>query len=406
MRRFCAAAALLLVLTGTARVFAAEIRGRVVGVRGEPLARVRVSILETRRETITGDDGRFAIEGIPAGEYTLQADAVGYWLIDAGFTLAAGEQVKEFEIALTPDNLTRTDTVKVTGDIFQGSDSPAIAETNLTAQEIRETSTVLADDPFRSIQALPGVSAAGNDDFLAQFSVMGAAYENVGIYIDGVLVPSPFHGAQISEGEGATLSIFTTETLASIQLYPAAYPEKYGDDVGAALELETRDGSRIAPVYRISAGLADSEANGEGPLGRRKQGSWLASARKSYLGYLFRSRLNDASDDVSFYDANLKLDYDLTPKQRVNFYGVGGPTLYRLVHPTTPPGVDDIAEWKDDFALGRIGWQWTVDPRLLVEAHGAYFQQPTDETNSSGGLAGRRALCGVGGSGERGLGLA
>jgi hypothetical protein len=40
----------------------------------------------------------------------------------------------------------------VKGDIFQGPDSPAVLETNLTSSEIRETSTVLADDPFRAIQ--------------------------------------------------------------------------------------------------------------------------------------------------------------------------------------------------------------------------------------------------------------
>lgn len=369
-------------------LFAAEIRGNVAGIRGEPLARVQVSILETQgraeRQTITGDDGKFAIEDLAAGDYTLQANAVGYWLIDVRFSLAAGEPMKEFAITLTPDNLPRTDTVQVKGDLFQGTDSPAILKENLTAEEVRETSTVLADDPFRSIQSLPGVSAAGNNDFLAQFSVMGAQYQNVGIYIDGILVPSPFHGAEIEEGEGATLSILTSETLQDVQLYPAAYPEKYGDDAGAALALETRDGSRTAPVYRISAGLADSEGDGEGPLGRWKRGSWLASARKSYLGWLFRDRLNDASDDVSFYDADLKLDYDITARQRVDFYGVGGPTSYSLVHPSTPPGANDIDRWTDEFMMGRAGWRWTVDPHLLVEAHGAHFEQPTRESNVDG----------------------
>jgi hypothetical protein len=354
-------------------LFAAEIRGNVVGVRGEPLARVQVSILETQRQTITGDDGRFAIAGLAPGGYTLQANAVGYRLFNVKFSLLAGEEAKDFEITLTPDNLTRTDTVEVTGDLFQRSDSPAIVETNLTAEEIRQTSTLLADDPYRSIQTLPGISAAGNNDFFAQFSVMGAQYEIVGIYIDGILVPSPFHGAAITEG--ATLSIFNSETLGDIELLPAAYPEKYGDDVGAAIELETRDGSRTAPVYRISAGLADSEADGEGPLGRNKRGSWLASARKSYLGYLFRSRLNDTSDDVSFYDADLKLNYDVAPNQRVDFYGVGGPTSYQLVHPSTAPRPNDFGRAADDFTMGRIGWRWAVDPRLLVEAHGAYLQE-------------------------------
>jgi len=369
-------------------LFAAEIRGRVMGARGEDLARVQISILENQGKTITsavtGEDGRFVIAGLAAGDYALQANAVGYWLVNVKFSLAAGEAAKEFEITLTPDDSKRTDTVEVKGDLFQGSDSPAILKENLTSEEVRETSTVLADDPFRSIQTLPGVSAAGNDDFLAQFSVMGAQYQNVGIYIDGVLVPSPFHGIEITESEGGTLSIFTSETLEDIQLLPAAYPEKYGDDVGAALELETRDGSRTASVYRIAAGLADSEADGEGSLGRRKQGSWLASARKSYLGWLFRTRLNDTSDEVSFYDADLKLDYDITPKQRVDFYGVGGPTSYRLVHPSTPPGVNEIDGVTEDFAMGRVGWRWAVDPRLLVEAHGAYFQQPYSESNVEG----------------------
>lgn len=292
--------------------------------------------------------------------------------------------MKDFEITLTPDNSTHSDTVQVKGDLFQGSDSPAVLQTNLTPEEVRQTSTVLADDPFRSIQTLPGVSAAGNDDFLAQFSVMGAQYQNVAIYIDGILVPSPFHGVEITEGEGATLSIFTTDSLQDITLLPAAYPEKYGDDVGAALELETRDGSRTAPVFRISGGLADSEADGEGPLGRRKQGSWLASARRSYLGWLFLNRLNATSDDVSFYDADLKLDYDIGPNQRVDFYGVGGPTSYQLVHPSTPLGPNDFDRLTDEFMMGRIGWRWVVDPSLLVEAHGAHFQQPTSESNVNG----------------------
>lgn len=373
----------LLLLAAGPSLFAAEIRGRVVGARGEPLARVQISLLATQRQAITSDDGRFAIAGLAPGNYVLQANAVGYWLINVQFSLASGEIAKDFAITLAPDNSTPTSTVTVQGDLFQGTDSPAILKANLTPEEVRETSTVLADDPFRSIQALPGVSAAGNDDFLAQFSVMGAQYQTIGIYIDGIYVPAPFHGVQITETEGATLSIFTTDTLQDITLLPAAYPEKYGDDVGAALTLQTRDGSRSAPVYRLSAGLADSEADGEGPLGHAKRASWLASARKSYLGWLFLSRLNDTSDDGEFSDADLKLDDNLTPAQRLDFYAVGGPTTYQLVHPSSPPGPDDIDRVTDNFLLGRAGWSWIVDPRLFVEAHAAELQQPGRESNVS-----------------------
>ena len=65
-------------------------------------------ILETQRQTITGDDGGFVIAGIAPGDYTLQANAVGYWLINVKFSLAAGEETKGFEIT-DAGQLTRTD---------------------------------------------------------------------------------------------------------------------------------------------------------------------------------------------------------------------------------------------------------------------------------------------------------
>lgn len=370
---------LALILLGVAPLMhAAEINGRILSaVTGQPLGRVQVTL--TRSSIITADDGQFTFPVAAPGEYLLRVTAVGYRLITVPVTLAADEPVQELEITLVPDNLRRDERVEVKGDRFQGGDSPATLEMNLTGPELRETSTVLANDPFRSIQSLPGVSAAGNNDFFAQFSVLGAPYSATGIYVDGVLVSSPFHGTDITQG--ATLSLFTSDTLEGIKLLPAAYPEQYGDTVGAALDLETRDGSRTPPSFRFAAGLADTELLGEGQLGRARRGSWLASGRKSYLGYLFRNRLSDTSDDVSFYDSDLKLVYDLRPGQTVSLYGIGGSTLYQLVHPTAPPGPEDIEREEDHFILGRAGWRWTATPSLLLQARAAWQQQPHTESN-------------------------
>ena len=253
---------------------AAEIRGKVVSAAGgEPLARVQVAVLDAEGAAaaagVTTNDGSFVVPGVASGHYTLRLNAVGYRLITVEFSLAADEAAKEFDITLAPDNFRRTERVEVKGDIFQGPDSPAINEINMNSSEIRETSTVVADDPFRAIQTLPGVSAAGGNDFFAQFSVMGASYANTSIYVDGILVPSPFHGTNVSEG--ATLSIFTSETLEDIKLLPAAYPEKYGDSVGAALDLQTRDGSRTSPLFRASLALLTRSCSGRGRSERKEK---------------------------------------------------------------------------------------------------------------------------------------
>src|SRR5690349_23955544 len=57
---------------------------------------------------------------------------------------------KEFSISLAPETLRRTEVVDVKGDIFHG-DNPAVpSQLTLTPQELKESATVLANDPFRS----------------------------------------------------------------------------------------------------------------------------------------------------------------------------------------------------------------------------------------------------------------
>jgi hypothetical protein len=348
--------------------------------RGEPLARVQVAVLvEAQREVvaaaITTKDGSFVIQGLAPGHYMLRLNAVGYRLITVKFSLAVDEAAKEFDVTLVPDNFRRTERVEVKGDIFQGPDSPAVTELNLTSSEIRETSTVLADDPFRAIQTLPGVSASGNNDFFAQFSVMGTPFDDVSTYIDGILVPQPFHG-EPGFNQGATLSLLTSETVEDVKLLPVAYPQKYGDAVGAALDIQTRDGSRTPPVFRLSIGMADTEVLAEGQLGHSRRGSWLASGRKSYLGYLLRNRLNETFTDVSFYDGDVKLIYDLRPNQTVSFYGLGGHTVADLVHPPQALQPGEFKRGINDLTLLRGGWRWTVNPRLLLDTHSAYLRAP------------------------------
>ena len=130
---------------------------------------------------------------------------------------------------------------------------------------------MFADDPFRAVQTLPGVSAEGNNEFFAEFSVMGEPFSSVSIYVDDVLVPSPFH--EIGNfASGASLGASTSEVVEEMELLSsAAYPEQFGDAAGAALDIHTREGSRGSPLVRISAGIAASEVLGEG--------GWAARAR-------------------------------------------------------------------------------------------------------------------------------
>src|SRR5579862_2682427 len=365
---------------------AAELRGKVTNaVGGEPLGQINVSVLERKLGTTTAADGTFLIANLPPGQYTLRVNAVGFRLLTESFTIVTSEDVHEVNVVMVPDNFRRTDVVDVKADVFQAGDSPAVVEENLSSSEIREASTVLADDPFRAVQALPGVSASGNNELLADFTVMGAPFSEVGIYVDDVLIPSPFHnGSNVTNG--ASLSLLTSEIVDQIRLLPVAYPEKFGDQVGAALDIHTRDGSTTGPLFRVSVGLGDSDIVGEGRLGAAKRGSWLGAFRRSYLGYLTRNLIRSDFADITFYDGSLKLTYDLTPRHTVTFFGLGGNTL---VNDPSVTDNTDIRRATSDFIFLRTGWRWSVSPHLLVDNRLAYIRQPTLETNPGGELLSR-----------------
>jgi hypothetical protein len=370
----------VLVLLCATTAWAAEIKGKVTNaVGGEALARVDVAVLENGPSTVTSNTGEFDIANLAPGSYTLRLNAVGYRLLTIPFTLALATDVKEFSITMVPDNFHHTDKVEVHGDVFQAADSPATVETNLTASEIRETSTVFADDPFRAVQTLPGVSAEGNNEFFAAFSVMGAPFTNVSVYVDDVLVQNPFH--EIGNfSEGASLGVLTSEVVEEMKLLPAAYPEKFGDATGAALDVHTREGSRRAPLFRVSAGIAASEILGEGGLGGARKGSWLVSARKSYINYLVKNRVQNAAD-VSFEDADLKLNYDLTPRQNVSLFATDGHTNMAMNDPASLNSFE-YASGNSDLTFVRAGWRWTISPALLIDARGAYYREPDQLFNN------------------------
>lgn len=361
---------------------AADLRGKVVGVTGaEPLRQVEVTVLELKRSVVTGDDGTFTIISVPPGTYTLRISAVGFRLVTTAFQVVNQNDNKEFSVALAPDNFRRVDQIEVKGDIFQ-VENPAIpGQMVLNASELKEASTVLANDPFRAIQAMPGVSASQNNDFLAEFSLLGAPFASIGIYFDDVLVRNPFHTLP-GILDGASVSALSSESVKEINLMPVAYPVEFGDGTGGAVQLSTREGSRSKPLFTVSAGSAETEATVEGELGREKKGSWLLDGRKSYAGYLVNGYGVKPTSDIELEDGSVKLDYDLTSRHNLNLYGLSGHTDVAKIGGLTGP--NSTGKGSNQIDLARAGWNFAVSPRLLLETHGAYLDQSFDERNTAG----------------------
>jgi hypothetical protein len=355
---------------------AADVTGRVVDARGgEGLARVRVQLAGAATETTTDEAGRFRFESVPQGAYILHVETVGYRLLKRDLEISGDDIL--LKVVLSPDTFRRTDSVDVKAGVFEPVAAASPSEQTLSSTEVKNLGTVLMDDPVRAVHSMPGV--VSSDDFYAQFSVRGAPYQKVGFYLDDVLLHAPFHTVQ-GITDGGSVSILNTDMLETLALLPAAFPSRYADRSGAALDVRTRDGSRTQASLRGSVNMTGATALGEGPIGKRA--SWLASVRRSYLQSLVDRLSDDPSLAIGFFDYHGKLTIDLTARQSLSLHIVDGTTDIDRTERRALYGVNSLVEADYHASTAKLGWRWSHSEKLLVSATAAWLRERYDNVKS------------------------
>ncbi|HBY62195.1 MAG TPA: hypothetical protein DEH78_20435, partial [Solibacterales bacterium] len=345
-----------------------EIRGIVRdALTREPLSRVALTCGAARAETSAG--GRFSVTCTTP---PLTAATVGY----RAFTVTEFPKEAELEIELFPAALRRQESVTVSAGPL-GAETPGSA--TLQGVELENLASVLADDPLRAAQALPGVVA--NDDFSAALSLRGAGFDRVGLYYDGILVRQPFHSVQ-GESTSGSLTIFNSDLLEALQLYPSAPPLRLPDRTAGALDLQPRDGDRRKLSTRFTASASNAAALVEGPL---PKGSWLAAVRQSYLQYIIeRTAPDNASLAFGFTDGQARLRRDLTARHSavVNLTaGQSGGDRSRLARTA---GANTLIESDYRFTLASLSLrsQWNESVTSTITA--AHLRERAENRNREG----------------------
>jgi hypothetical protein len=364
----------------------AEVRGSVVDARGgEALSSVVVQLVGGAYRATTDSAGRFRITGVAAGDYVLNVSTVGYHLLKKSFHLDAGE-TQDFEVILSPETFRRTDSVEVQASPFEPARQDSPSTLVLGGNDAKNLASVLADDPLRSVQGLPGVSS--NNDFDARFSVRGADFSRIGLYLDGVLLHAPFHMLQGQQVSGSATA-FNGDMVEELELHEGAFPVRYQDRSAAVLDVHTRDGSRTGNTFRVAASASNAGVMAEGPLGGRPvagkkqamaRGSWMVGARKSYLQYIFQRTFPDTSFIFGFEDVQGRVSYDLAPKNNITLYVLESySALNRNV--TSNLGINALVTAGYHYTLGNLGWRYTPSEKLLIVSHAAWMREKFDNYN-------------------------
>jgi hypothetical protein len=366
---------------------AGTLHGRVVDAQtGMPVARVTV-LVDGVKLAETDDRGEFTVPSPAKPRVELMVTAVGYGFVKRGIDVEAG-RTELGTLSLNRESASVSERVTVTGASARDVDA---ATRSLTKSELQALSMVLVDDPLRSVHALPGVVA--NNDLRAEFSLRGAAFDQIGVYVDGVRTGGFVHMLSDSgTTDQLSLSIVNQDTIASAALTPGVTPVAAGGLTAGVLQLETREGNRERVTVHGSTGFITTSGVVEGPLPAAK-GSWLLSGRTTEADYVSQvveraTGTQEASDgnQLQFGDVHGKVVFDLTPRQQIGISALAGVF-------TNEQGAKDRAEAAGDpnFVdrarsgnwLRSVHWRYTPGSRVFAQIRlfsaGSTYRERTQE---------------------------
>jgi TonB dependent receptor-like, beta-barrel/CarboxypepD_reg-like domain len=343
--------------TSSAPAQTGTIAGVVIDDRTEQPVR-GVSVYVEGQPTIADTDvnGRFNLIA-PRGRQTIAASVIGYALLRTDVDVA--ETPLDMTIRLSEGAGPYTERVTVSGSLRSEADSIP-GSTSLHGRELETLRGAVLDDPLRAIQSLP--SATATDDFYSEFAVRGNPFRYVGMVVDGVPTRYLLHAVN-GITDGGSIAMINSDTLSSVSLLPGSYPQRTGRQMGAEVDLSTREGSR--DEFRGRAGLSGTSVTflGEGPLVHGR-GSWLASVRRSYLDYLIKRIDPEAGFAFGFVDAQAKAVYDLSARHQVSITTLVGRAVFEEGDPDI--GVNEIRTGVSRAWLSSLSWRYLPSPRLAV----------------------------------------
>ena len=166
-------------------------------------------------------------------------------------------------------------------------------------------------DPFRIVEALPGMAPYFSG--LPYYYVRGSPPETVGYSIDGIRVPLLFH-------VGAGPSTIASPLVDSVDLFPGAYPARYGRYAGAIIAGETTPPQVDEARGEAGARVFDAHAFVETPFDDGR-GTVLAAGRYSYTDLLTSLIVPDYK--VGYWDYQFRVSHRVADKDTLSLFVFG-----------------------------------------------------------------------------------
>lgn len=326
------------------------------GLTGESIIGASVEALGLKRGNVSNEYGFFSIS-LPSGNdsITLRVNYLGY---EPRFQKVKPDVSAQLDISIQPQGAVINEVVVKASALQEKVKSTEMSVTTLSTREVKALPALFGEtDIIKILQLKPGITP-GSEGTTGLFVRGGNNDQNL-IVLDEAVVYNASHLFGF-------FSTFNSDAVKDVKVYKGGFPAQYGGRLSSVIDVRMKEGNNKKFSGSGGLGLISSRLTLEGPIQKDKS-SFIVSGRRTYVDIITR-QVNNANEgkedynpipDYYFYDLNTKINFTLSPKDRLYLSGYFGRDVFKFTNET----FNFLFDWGN--ATGTARWNHIFNPKLF-----------------------------------------
>lgn len=265
----------------------------------------------------TDYNGKFVINNVPIGNYSLKFSFLGYNSAIKTDIIVRTNRTTIVNCELKSSSI-ESEEVIVQDSYFQNNTEQQISSINFSGEEIRRAPGS-AGDVSRILMSLPSVAQV-NDQSNTLAVRGGSPIENT-FYIDNIEIPNINHFP--SQGaSGGAIGMINVDFIEDVNFFTGGFSSIYGNKLSSIMDISFREGNRKEFDGQLDLNFSGFGGIIEGPIS--ESSSFLISARRSYIDFLIKMINVGSSVAPTYGDIESKFVYDIDKNNKIMLIGVFG----------------------------------------------------------------------------------
>lgn len=316
--------------------------------------------------TLTDSLGHFKFSSLPSGKVKIKFPVSGYASASFEESIARTDLVK-MDYKLYRESYDDYEVV-----VYGKAEKKEVSKRSLNIHELKRVPG-FGGDAIKVIRSLPGVA---RPSFVSgDIIIRGSGTEDSRFFLDGVEVPRLFHF-------GGLRSIYSSDLLGGLDMYPGGFNTRYGGAVGGVVEIKGRKAKSDRWHGKIDVNMLETSAMLEGPVSDKV--TLQVAGAYSYIGKVVESTTKDLPMTIVpvYWDGLVRLDYEHSPSDNSFFtYSTSKDELEITTNQktggTSELGSPNTASSEDWYQMFILGNNYKITPKLKNELRLSFTHSTT-----------------------------